>query len=71
MDRGLDSESVVGRIGHVVVTIPGGDRPGEVIVQVRGGTERYIAYCEDPVERGQVVLITADRGGRSVDVIST
>jgi membrane protein implicated in regulation of membrane protease activity len=61
-------EDVVGKTAHVSVTIPGGELPGEVVVRVRGGSEAYIAYASEEVERGTQVLVVADRGARSVDV---
>ncbi len=67
MSEGGNNE-VVGRTGHVTTAIPGGSEPGEVLVRVRGGTEAYIAYASEPVERGTLVVVVADRGARSLDV---
>ncbi len=55
-------ESVVGKPAHVTVAIPGGARPGEVLVRVRGGAESFIAYAEEPVDEGVQVVVVADRG---------
>jgi hypothetical protein len=52
------------------VAIPGGARPGEVLVRVRGGSESYIAYADEPVGEGVQVVILADRGARSLVVVS-
>ena len=62
-------ESVVGKTAHVTVAIPGGARPGEVLVRVRGGSESYIAYADDPVDEGVQVVVVADRGARSLMVV--
>lgn len=70
MSSAVEDDEVAGRVGHVSVAIPGGNRPGEVVVQIRGGTERYIAYCDVAVGRGEPVLVTTERGGRCVDVVS-
>jgi hypothetical protein len=63
-------DSPAGRTGYVTVAIPGRDRPGEVRVAIRGGTEHFIAYADEPIDRGREVIVTGDRGGRAVDVIA-
>jgi hypothetical protein len=59
-------DSVVGRPAFVTVAIPGDGHAGEVLVQVRGGTESYIAYADEAVGVGTQVIVLADRGARSV-----
>ena len=59
---------VVGRSAQVSMAIPGGSRPGEVLVRIRGGTETYTAFCDQPVEEGALVVVLADRGGRMLSV---
>ena len=61
-------DGVVGRTAHVSVAIPGGDRPGEVILRVRGGSEAYIAYAEQALGVGAQVVVVDDRGARTVIV---
>jgi hypothetical protein len=61
-----EPDSVVGLPAYVTVAIPGGARPGEVLLRVRGGTESYIAYADEPVSVGSQVVVLADRGARSV-----
>lgn len=61
-------DAVVGRTAHVVVAIPGGERPGEVMVRVRGGSESYIAYSDQSVDVGAQVVVVDDRGGRTLIV---
>jgi membrane protein implicated in regulation of membrane protease activity len=63
-----EPESVVGKVAHVTVAVPGGARPGEVLVRVRGGSESYIAYADEPVDEGVQVVVVADRGARSLSV---
>jgi hypothetical protein len=41
-----------------------------VLVRVRGGSESYIAYADEPVDEGVQVVILADRGARSLLVVS-
>lgn len=60
-------EQLVGRIGRVTVPIPP-HRPGEVLVAIRGGTEAYAAWCDEPVARHTQVVVVAARSARSVDV---
>ncbi len=65
----LDEDRVVGSLGIVSTRIPGGERPGEVQVQLRGGSESFIGYASDPILRGEQVLVVGRRPGRIVDVI--
>jgi hypothetical protein len=62
-------ESPVGRSGKLTVATRGTEGPGEVLVQVRGGTEAYIAWSEEPLAKGTEVLVFDSRGERSVDVM--
>jgi membrane protein implicated in regulation of membrane protease activity len=63
-------DSPAGKTGYVTVAIPGRGRPGEVRVAIRGGSEAFIAYADEPIERGKEVIVIGDRGARSVDVIA-
>jgi hypothetical protein len=65
---GSDPE-VHGKVGHVIIRIRGAAGPGEVLVKVRGGTEAFIAYADEAIDRGEDVLVVASRGQRSVDVV--
>jgi membrane protein implicated in regulation of membrane protease activity len=64
----VGSQQVVGRIGTVIHTVRGGERPGEVRVLIEGFPHYYIAYAVDPVVAGSDVLIINYRGARQVDV---
>jgi hypothetical protein len=63
-------DSPAGKTGYMTVAIQGPQRPGEVQVEIRGGTETFIAYSEAAVARGAQVLVVGYRGGRAVDVIA-
>jgi hypothetical protein len=60
------TDSVVGRPAFVTVAIPGEGRAGEVQLRVRGATESYIAYADQPVAVATQVVVLADMGARSV-----
>lgn len=66
----MADRAVVGQVGEVVVRIPGGDRPGEIVASARGIRETFIAYAETPFDRGEKVLVIAARGPRQVDVVA-
>jgi hypothetical protein len=62
-------ESSIGLVGVLVVATRGTDGPGEVLLKIRGGSETFMAWSDEPLPRGTTVLITDSRGARSVDVI--
>jgi hypothetical protein len=61
--------SVVGCFGELIVATRGDAGPGEALVRVRGGTEAYLAWSEQPLARGTKVLVYNARGERTVDVM--
>jgi membrane protein implicated in regulation of membrane protease activity len=61
-------EEAIGCVGVLTVATRGTGGPGEVMVKVRGGTESFIAWSDDPLPRGATVLIIDSRGRRVVDV---
>jgi hypothetical protein len=61
------STSLAGQVGYVSVPIPA-DGPGEVMLSVRGGTEAFAAWCDEPVEKHARVVVLENRSGRSVTV---
>ncbi|MFZ3557298.1 MULTISPECIES: hypothetical protein [unclassified Streptomyces] len=63
-------EAVVGRTGKLVIGTRGAGGPGEVLVQVRGGTETFLAYSDEPLDRGATVLVIESRGSRQVVVMA-
>lgn len=62
--------SLVGCTGVLEVATRGQDGPGEVVVSVWGGSEAYMAYSEQPLERHTAVLVIGTRGSRAVDVVA-
>ncbi len=60
---------MVGTTGRLILPTRGTDGPGEVMLAMRGGTEAYIAWSEQPLPRGCEVLVWNSRGNRSVDVL--
>ena len=62
------TETVVGKLGRVITRVPGNDRAGEITVQIRGGTETFLAYADEEIAAGASVLVIDTRGARSVDV---
>jgi hypothetical protein len=63
-DMGQD---LVGTIGRVTVSIPA-HGPGEVLLPVRGGTEAFAAWSDEPVPRHSRVAVVECMSARSVFV---
>jgi hypothetical protein len=53
----------------LVVATRGPAGPGEVVVKVRGGSEAFLAWSEQPLAKGTTVLVFNSRGERAVDVM--
>jgi membrane protein implicated in regulation of membrane protease activity len=66
MSEQLDQD-LVGTIGRVTLGITI-DRPGEVILPVRGGTEAFTAQCDEPVKKNARVVVVECLSGRTVMV---
>ncbi len=62
-------ESVVGAVGTIVTATRGKAGPGEVWIRVRGGSEKFLAWSDNPLPRGTTVLITDSQAPRTVDVV--
>lgn len=60
-------EELVGLIGRITVSIPDG-RPGEVMLPVRGGTEAFAAWSDEPIAKGLHVVVVECRSPRSLFV---
>jgi hypothetical protein len=60
--------ALVGSIGVLTIATRGQGGPGEVLVQIRGGSETFIAWSPEPLPRGSTVLVIDSRGSRAVDV---
>ena len=50
-------DTLVGSIGVITIATRGQAGPGEVLVQIRGGSETYIAWSPEPLPRGSTVLV--------------
>lgn len=62
--------SVVGQVGEIVHATRGAAGPGEVKIRIRGGSEIYLAWSEQPLPLGTTVLVVESRGARNVDVVA-
>jgi hypothetical protein len=60
-------QDLLGTIGRVTVSIPVGG-PGEVLLPVRGGTEAFAAWSDEPIPRHSRVVVVEHMSGRSVAV---
>jgi membrane protein implicated in regulation of membrane protease activity len=60
--------SLVGCIGSLIVATRGDAGAGEVLLNVRGSQEAYLAWSEEPLARGTAVLVIDTRGARTVVV---
>ena len=60
-------QDLIGTVGMVTVPIDPG-RSGEVILPVRGGTEAFAAYSDEPIAKNSRVVVVECLSGRSVMV---
>jgi hypothetical protein len=56
---------MLGVVGRVTVSIPAAG-PGEVLLPVRGGTETFAAYSDEPIARHRRVVVVDCFSARSV-----
>jgi hypothetical protein len=59
--------SLIGQVGFVSLAIPDGG-PGEVMLSVRGGTEAFAAWSDEPIAKHTRIVVVEDRSARSVTV---
>jgi hypothetical protein len=67
------SYDVIGKMGRVTADITPGHL-GEVVIEVRQGTERFNAAASDPditIKKYTQVLVVGSLGGRTVEVEPT
>ncbi|ANH94618.1 MULTISPECIES: hypothetical protein [unclassified Streptomyces] len=62
-------EAVIGCTGELLIGTRGSAGPGEILVRVRGGSETFLAWSQEPLPIGATVLVVDSRGRREVDVI--
>lgn len=60
--------SVIGCVGSLVVATRGDAGAGEVLLNVRGSKEAYLAWSDHPLPKGTEVLVIDTRGARTVVV---
>jgi hypothetical protein len=66
LDVSADAErGLLGLVGRVTVSIPAGG-PGEVLLPVRGGTEAFAAWSDEPISRHRRVVVVDTLSARSV-----
>ena len=65
----MADEAVIGLTGVLTIGTRGAAGPGEVVVQVRGGSETFLAWSAEPLPQGSTVLVIDSLGNRQVDVI--
>jgi membrane protein implicated in regulation of membrane protease activity len=58
---------LMGEVGYVTVPIPAGG-VGEVMLTVRGGTEAFAAWSDEPIAKHTRVVVVEERSARSVTV---
>jgi hypothetical protein len=63
--EGGAAESLLGKVGRVTVSIPA-HGPGEVLLPVRGGSEAFAAWSDEPVPRHSRVVVVETLSARSV-----
>jgi hypothetical protein len=61
------ADSLIGTLGRVTVSIPV-NGPGEVLLPVRGGTEAFAAWSDEPIPRHRRVVVVDTLSARSVFV---
>jgi hypothetical protein len=62
--------SAVGSTGVLTVGTRGATGPGEVLLKIRGGSETYLAWSDEPLPRGTTVLVVESRGARALTVVA-
>lgn len=60
--------SVVGCVGTLVIATRGEGGAGEVLLNVRGSKEAFLAWSDEPLLKGTKVLVIDVRGARTVVV---
>ncbi len=63
----LHSSDLIGAIGIITVPIEI-DRPGEILLSVRGGSEAYTAISDEPIVKHSQAIVVEVRSARSVFV---
>ena len=64
--RRVGDDSVIGSVGSLIVGTRGVEGVGEVLLNVRGTKEAYLAWSEQPLPRGTEVLVIDVQSTRTV-----
>jgi hypothetical protein len=64
--KGVGDVSEIGCVGSLIVATRGFEGAGEVLLNVRGSKEAYLAWSSEPLARGTEVLVIGTRGPRTV-----
>ena len=62
-------DSAIGTVGVLIIGTRGQSGPGEVRIRIRGGSENFLAWSENPLPKGTIVLLTNYLGPRTVEVM--
>ena len=65
MDAQDQQESLLGKVGRLTVSIPV-NGPGEVLLPVRGRSEAFAAWSDEPIPRHSRVVVVERLSARSV-----
>lgn len=65
----MGDPEAIGCVGVLTVATRGSSGCGEVLVKVRGGTESFLAWSDEPLAKGTTVLVIESRGARAVHVV--
>jgi membrane protein implicated in regulation of membrane protease activity len=66
--RVVSDVSMVGCVGTLIVATRGERGAGEVLVTVRGSKETFLAWSDEPLPKGTMVLVVDVRSARTVVV---
>jgi membrane protein implicated in regulation of membrane protease activity len=64
--RRVGEISVIGCLGSLIVATRGVAGAGEVLLNVRGTREAYLAWSDEPLPKGTEVLVVDVRSARTV-----
>ena len=63
----LGDQDLIGKMGFISIPISV-DKPGEVIIQVRGGSEAFTAISDEPIPKHSQVVVVDKLSARTVMV---
>lgn len=64
---GASTTDPVGVVGFVTLSIPE-HGPGEVMLPLRGGSEAFAAWSDEPIKKHTRIVVTDQLSARSVHV---